>query len=390
VTAGTGHVTPNSTHNGRRPVAGRITSGRFVKEGETLAHFYSPPKQSPINFFYLSVGRPIKARLWNMGGPDLRVDSDDKSTATVSSLVPSGNGLWEFTITGVKPGCSLIRAKNADGNQWAMTQAVVRPQPKPVVDNPNSVDWTVGNYPSQLVTDKMDARTNADLVLNLHLALVQVAPGKCKDHDDVEWNALERPDKAWMYFTRMVQRDGQAFWDNRFWLRTPPEYGPFVTSVGTASYRCNVRCRFKLELVPEDLADQVVRVAYLDTSRGAKDISQFRSEMALYSQQDISFRPAGLDTHRRIHWQKTICHEIGDSLGLEHIGILIPERATFCPKDPQYCYGEFDAERNNIMGRGMVVTPVVARPWLQRIALHTGIKPEDWTASMVPLPPVKL
>src|SRR5262249_19673275 len=206
--------------------------------------------------------------------------------------------------------------------------------PKPFIACPKSPDYRMGNFDSRLITDGMNAMTNAELILNLKICLKQVPPGKVKDGNDEEFTTAPWPKAAWDHFQRAVQRDGQAFWDGKFWLRTPVDYAPLVAMVGKASYRCNVRCRLKLEVVPEELAHQIIQVAFLDTSKGAKDINNFRSHMALYCQKDINFRRLhkgafsgrGSEVVFWVEWHRTILHELGHSLGLPHIGELLPGR----------------------------------------------------------------
>jgi hypothetical protein len=366
-----------------------------------MAHFFAPPGQSPVNFFHLTESRQVVARLWNVGGPKVKIVSDDETTATILSPMEVQAGIWEFTINGVRQGCSVIRAKNDQGHQWALTQAVVHAAPKAVITSPQSPDWRVGNFDSLLATDQMSATANAELTLNLRICLKQVPPGKVIDRDGEGVTTLPWPSAEWSHFTRTVQRDGQAFWDSRFWLRTPVEYAPLVTTVGKTSYRCNVRCRFKLELVPEGTAHQVIQVVYLDAfkgPKGLKDIQRFRGHMLLYAQDYIRYTKkttGGFTKDGRIHlwvvWQKKFLHELGHSLGLLHIGEDLPERNPLCtPEDPDNCYGDTEEDSQNLMGGGNKLTPVNAKPWQRRIAQHTGTQPGEWLASMSPLSPVRL
>jgi hypothetical protein len=364
-----------------------------------MAHFFSPPEQTPVNFFHLSTSRKAVARLWNVGGPKLKIVSDDVSTATVLAPVEVQPGIVEFIIDGVKPGCSLIRANNDQDLQWALTQAVVHPAPKPMISSPNSPEYRDGNFDSCLYTELMNAQINAELLINLRICLKQVPPGPVKDSEGDEYTALAWPTAAWDQFRRVVQRDGQAFWDDKFWLRTPPDYAPLVTTEGNASFRCNVRCRLKLELVPEGYAHQVIQAAYLDPSKtGAQDYRSFRSNMSLYCQKDIQYRKVLNATALPnkelviwIDWKRTVMHELGHSLGEPHIGEMIPERSPACkPGDPYLCYGVTMEDLKNIMGSGSKLAPINAKPWLDRIAQHTNTQPAAWQASLIPLLPVRL
>jgi hypothetical protein len=84
-------------------------------------------------------------------------------------------------------------------------------------------------------------------------------------------------------------------------------------------------------------------------------------------------------------------HELGHSLAEPHIGEMLPERNKNCkPDDPDQCYGELMEDIKNIMGGGMKLTPINAKPWLDRIAQHTNTQRAAWQASMIPLLPVRL
>jgi hypothetical protein len=96
-----------------------------------MAHFFNPkePTRGPANCFNLATSQSVTARLWNVGGPDLQILSDDVSTAEVRSPKEVEKGVTEFSIFGKKAGNSTIRAKTAQGAQWALTQAVVAASP---------------------------------------------------------------------------------------------------------------------------------------------------------------------------------------------------------------------------------------------------------------------
>src|SRR5262249_36917452 len=87
------------------------------------------PAKGPADFFNLAASQSVTARLWNVGGPDLQILSDDVSTAEGRSPREVEKGVTEFTIFGQKPGNSLIRARTAQGAQGALTQAVVAAVP---------------------------------------------------------------------------------------------------------------------------------------------------------------------------------------------------------------------------------------------------------------------
>jgi hypothetical protein len=96
-----------------------------------MAHFFDARTHKKTDFFYVKACSTISAGFWNEGGPPLTISSDDEAIAAVSRPggstggVSVGAGVFTFQIGGRSAGSILIRAKNAAGNQWAFTQAVV-------------------------------------------------------------------------------------------------------------------------------------------------------------------------------------------------------------------------------------------------------------------------
>jgi hypothetical protein len=71
-----------------------------------MAHFFDPRTQIKTDFFIVKACGTVKAALWNFGGPELFVSSDDGSVAAVSTITQFGGSLaastdiFEFFITG--------------------------------------------------------------------------------------------------------------------------------------------------------------------------------------------------------------------------------------------------------------------------------------------------
>lgn len=97
-----------------------------------MAHFFDPRTSLKVDFFVLKSCTTAKASLWNVGGPQLLISSDNPQIARLSSSFQSSNalvadpGVFNFFIFGVTPGNILLRAKTTSGNQWAFVQAVVQ------------------------------------------------------------------------------------------------------------------------------------------------------------------------------------------------------------------------------------------------------------------------
>src|SRR5262249_39721690 len=120
------------THE-RRIFVGSAAPFYLTKGTPKMAHFFNPKDsaRTPTSVFNVGVNRNIYVRLWNVGGPDLTVVADDPSIVSVlfgtgrTSPAQIEDGIYEFSLYGNKVGNCPIRAKNAQGNQWALTQAAV-------------------------------------------------------------------------------------------------------------------------------------------------------------------------------------------------------------------------------------------------------------------------
>jgi hypothetical protein len=209
-----------------------------------------------------------------------------------------------------------------------------------------------------------------------------------------------------------------AKWSNQFWLIPPADFSKLDIPAGQKAIRPNIYCHLDVVVVGDPAsAHQSVDVVNID-SKDAKsrlgltdeDLNGgrgFRSSNRQYARDDPKTHPnARQDLQGKWHTVKnysTIVHEIGHALGLPHIGVTIRDPlcqlAVLAEKTPatagsmpaifkggvnaDVCYGspDFPKRWQNVMGGGSTFEESNAAPWARRLALHTGTKPQDWTAS---------
>src|SRR5947209_8780742 len=115
------------------------------------------------------------------------------------------------------------------------------------------IDWVLrglGSYDSQFNYKVINESTNAELIVSLSIFLRQIAAGTVNDTDGTAFTAVNWDAKSWTAWTKRFQREAQAYWNGKFWLKTPNTCDCLNFTRGAAGhkYRCNVWCRFKLEL----------------------------------------------------------------------------------------------------------------------------------------------
>ena len=234
------------------------------------------------------------------------------------------------------------------------------------------------------------------------------------------------PAADWTNFTNSVRKLA-ALWDSKFWLVPPSEVGWFDVGWGGSQMRPNIRCEFRLEVVPSKYgAHRTVDAVNLATG------NFFRSDDGTFTSADAggpkSYNVPDQTGATITTQHQTIPHETGHLLGLDHInqlrndlncGIAIAIDRTnqrnqsnaryFPPLVPDFkfrggigapvCYGfggTADAI-NNIMGYGTRFTSEEAQPWLDRLPEHLALDGQDafdfafnhakWTVVMSDTPP---
>jgi hypothetical protein len=176
--------------------------------------------------------------------------------------------------------------------------------------------------------------------------------------------------EAIMKFQRAFQQ-GERIWNWQFMLITPRDYDELdYTSTAGSGWivRPNVLCLFRL--VPASGRPHLpITVVRLDPSIPSKS---FRSNTVLYDHLDV--------------WSPTLGHELGHALGQGHIKELLGDAECIADAQlgvfPDRCYGETPTERANIMGEGGGISLLNAKPWLDRIGIHTrGRHSDPWTVT---------
>lgn len=239
------------------------------------------------------------------------------------------------------------------------------------------------SFDSELRTTMMNQTTNAELTLVLRIFLQQVAGGTVNDADNRSFTTAAWNQRVWQEWTARYQREAQAFWSGKYWLKTPVDNDDliFTQNPGNIRWRCNVWCRFRLELATSaGTAHKTIQVANIVLPRGSHPTAgTFRSHETLYDQYDLGYgvytRTDGAG-HAREYYQRTFVHEVGHALGLPHIGQMTHNaQCTADSSSPQgtnsdSCYGTVHSERRDVMGFGERRSLHDGTPWQNRIGRH--------------------
>ncbi len=269
---------------------------------------------------------------------------------------------------------------------------------------------------------------SAPVVRNIAAALgVQIPAGATAglfaDSDGKQSIIRQWRGHDWPNFITTVNAQAQL-WDGQFWLIPPDDFpffditeGSWTAKTGSKTFRPNVKCEFKLEMVGGRFGfHATVDVVNLLSPWG------FRSESRLYSSADavpqVYSTPNNVPNQTTNTTQPTITHEIGHLLGLPHIGVsrnrglchLAIVWSTTLPKNAipalysgdrnaSVCYGTLSTagDIDNIMGYGSKFSAENAKPWLDRIVDHLNLPANEtfqtranlakWKVSMNAVPP---
>ena len=264
-------------------------------------------------------------------------------------------------------------------------------------------------FDSHLYLGNANYTTNADfyLILRVHLKQGEVGAGKAHDYGysagaadaaDHTFDSLAWGPDEWENLKKKFKADSEKFWSGRFWLEPKAPYPelvyPFPGDAApprAAHVQCNVYCQLIIDMLdsPAD-AHKTITIFKVPPGRF------FRADSATYGADKISEINPQVDQHGHPLQQRTLFHEVGHALGLNHVGV--DTHVTYAPgkvciesdQADALCYtGPTDADTASIMGRGSVMTMREARPWQDRIPTHTAIASGDWRTTMYRVYPTK-
>jgi hypothetical protein len=224
------------------------------------------------------------------------------------------------------------------------------------------------------------------------------------------------PDQ-WLNFTAQFERQSYL-WNNRFWLIPPKYFSLMDTKFGGRTMRSNIQCRLITEVTNSPgNAHRTIDVVNLDVDaiKSQRNINPgsgtFKSNAHHIDSLDIKPRDItyeddqGVEHTIKNHY--TIAHELGHAIGLGHIGVLksrpqcifaislkkhgIKNVSSHLSRgaNAEVCYGEHDSLglAENIMGLGTKFEEMNAKPWIERVAMHTNTIANDWKVSLSLAPP---
>jgi hypothetical protein len=282
-------------------------------------------------------------------------------------------------------------------------------------------DWRPAFDSSLILHNGMKNHT---LTLVLKISYNQILPHTLPAHIRVPWVEAGTPPRlyalspweatAWPRFLSGVKKEA-AKWNNKFWLVPPAHYSALDVRINGCTVRPNVYCHLHLEIYDSPArAYNRIDVINLDTQgvpANQQDNGLSRSNAARYDSLDTKNTPRRTQDETG-KWNEaknfsTIAHEIGHAIGLPHIGVThqdplcqiavlldqlnqIAPASTTLPAlfdggpNGRVCYGTLGKRIRgaNVMGGGTSFEASNAAPWAQRLAQHTGTKPEEWKVAM--------
>ena len=237
-----------------------------------------------------------------------------------------------------------------------------------------------------------------------HELLLERVVGQRADADGNVFMLEDWPPSAWREFCEGYQNGATQFWTNRFLLESNYNImGPrreFTGSSEGASTmsipidridRTNrVKCKFHLELTSNMAhAHTIINAYYLSPLNNRR----FRSDSTHYSSMDLELR-AGEIVHEipalnGIQLKHlTYLHEVGHSIGLNHVLAANGDFRCIIYQNAQRCYGETPETYSNIMGGGNIISWHEALPWRTALGELTNTSPNSWSVEVLTTPTV--
>ncbi|GLS23587.1 hypothetical protein GCM10007874_66080 [Labrys miyagiensis] len=207
------------------------------------------------------------------------------------------------------------------------------------------------------------------------------------DADDKLFWTLPWPAVDWGRFVAAAQAQANM-WNGQFWLVSPPSFSEYNKKVISMpkEWRPNVVCELSVDFAPSGDAHRTIDVAYLNLAMltgQSLDSLTFRSHSLLYDSLDTIPHVDPVPQPGEPQTHHTIAHEIGHTIGLDHIGVM--RRLPLCEfaiasanagmdvywkikggTNSHFCYGSEQGINNsgNIMGAGDDFSVENATPWL--------------------------
>lgn len=287
------------------------------------------------------------------------------------------------------------------------------------------LNWA--RFDAVLDTATVDEYTNAQLTITLKVYLRQnngaprimrmpqmtsrtrlASTGSVRDADRHNFVFDRFEPEAWTRFTTFYQSEGQAFWDEKFWLTMPDDFDSrswlsesqrphqsvasrhSVTIAPHLELRPAIDCRFVIQLV-ENPASAHTTIDVYNIVRNLTSVPGTSDATYPFRSSSTSYTSSVLEAHERQYTgsdvsepvsisQRTFLHEIGHSIGLEHVGVNLRIQGCINTDDHNsiICYGNSFQTFNNIMGAGESLSWHEALPWRRAIEALTGVNRHSW------------
>ena len=263
------------------------------------------------------------------------------------------------------------------------------------------------------------------LTLKLRIRLEQVNPlwkyGLHGDADDTPFVVRTWDATNWATFLQGARMQADM-WNRKFWLKPPNTVTDYdETNLDGTKRRPYLQCALDVDFTASAAAaHKTIQVVSLEERLlpATKDSSNFRSHAMLYDSLDTVPSLVGIeDVASQVNFMQryTIAHELGHSLGLDHVGVLMKtplcelaialEKAGLAKgvhaggSNSLNCYGWNHPQHiaENVMGFGAGFTAINAQPWQWGLRkLRSAPATEQWEVKLadpggwfIPPPPVR-
>jgi len=255
------------------------------------------------------------------------------------------------------------------------------------------IDQYVGGtrYDSELLTARVNAMRNADLVLIIRVFYDPYHPAGGHGQITDAWNQ-QVPVVSWSSTAQFddwcdqCEEAAEGTWNDKLWLVPSSTWGYDWPPSGEPTHRPNVKCGLDLRRT-RDRNQAHLRLRCYRLAAGAAyrssmcAASAYQAPMCVHDPHRGYFDDAdALPTQYfgasgDSHFQVTIAHEIGHWLGLNHVN----QGGAGCVVGGEtICYGSTSRQREDVMGMGSRVEAWHALPWKRRIGQHVLYGDPEW------------